>query len=359
MKKKNTKAMLTRILACVLLVATLGLSLASCTIGDKAKNTAGKVWDTVKDGAEKIFDAAKDKITMEQTDDLGQISLLSLYTGIETVDEQDVMIQVIKAIVLPESATDKSTTWEVYWIDNQTGNEDAAVTDYVTVLACTEDEPYTAQSGSNYCKVTCKQPFAGSTIGVRVTTVVGGFTAECQVRYEGKPQFLNFHLLNEDGSDTYIAGKETFATGAVYKVKMVLGNAFWDVADNYGTYEVSLKLVGTIKADCIQYNTSGSSHYLTDEAYDISAYASKFASVAVEGNVLTVTVKQAIESFYGDYKGGATSGQYWQFAGYNDTGKPVMEVTVKDTVSGIENTLRFEIRSSVESVALSDNTLVF
>lgn len=359
MKKHNLKKSITRILACALLVATLGLSLASCTAGDKAKDTAGKAWDTAVDGAQKIYDTAKDKITMEQTDDLGQISLLSLYTGTETVDEQDVMIQVIQATVLPESATDKSTTWEVYWIDNQTGNEDAAVTDYVTVLACTAEKPYNAQSGSNYCKVTCKQPFAGSTIGVRVTTVVGGFTAECQVRYEGKPQFMNFHLLNEDGSDTYIAGKETFATGADYKVKMVLGNAFWDVGDNYGTYEVSLKLVGTIKADCIQYNTSGSWLYSTNDAYDISAYVSKFVSVAVEGNVLTVTVESAIESFVGGNKGGPSAGEYWQFAGYNDTGKPVVEVTVRDTVSGIENTLRFEIRSSVESVALSDNTLVF
>ena len=138
MKKKNTKAMLTRILACVLLVATLGISLASCS----AKDTAGKAWDTAVDGAEKIYDAAKDKMTTEQTEGIGQISLLSLYTGTETVDEKDLVYQIIKATVLPESATDPSTTWETYWIDNQTGSEDADVTDYVTVMACTAEAPY-------------------------------------------------------------------------------------------------------------------------------------------------------------------------------------------------------------------------
>ena len=64
--KKN----ITRILACALLVATLGLSLASCAAGDKVKDTAGKVWDTAVDGAEKIYDAAKDKMDGDKTTEL-------------------------------------------------------------------------------------------------------------------------------------------------------------------------------------------------------------------------------------------------------------------------------------------------
>ena len=367
----KTKNLVTRILACALLVATLGLSLASCTAGDKVKDTADKAWDTAKDGAGKIYDAAKDKITMEQTDDLGQISLLSLYTGTETVDEQDVMIQVIKATVLPESATDKSTTWEVYWVDNQTGNEDATVTDYVTVLACTENEPYTAQSGSNYCKVTCKQPFAGSTIGVRVTTVVGGFTAECQVRYEGKPQFMNFHLLNEDGSDTYIPGTESLLSGHTYDIKPVLGNALWSVGEIYGQYEiVSVSYEGTLKMvtcameglspDVSYFPISSTGEKLIINGNDFSDDET-YADLKI-GNFVAVTVSdghlsvQVIKPFYVE-KTGDNVGSYLRYSA-SEENPIVFSVKVKDTVSGVSNTLKFRI-SDVSSVTLSDSNLAF
>lgn len=358
MKKHNLKKSITRILACALLIATLGLSLASCTAGDKVKDTAGKAWDTAVDGAKKIYDAAKDKITMEQTDDLGQISLLSLYTGTETVDEQDVMIQVIKATVLPESATDQSTTWEVYWIDNQTGIENAEVTDYVTVLACTADKPYNAQPGSNYCKVTCKKPFAGSTIGVRVTTVVGGFTAECKVTYEGAPTYLGFHKILEDGYE-HITGKITLDSGSETSFELALDNAFHSVGDKFGTYEIqSVAIVnGTIKADKFYYTVNGEQKIGTDDNHDISGKADDFITATLEGDVLTIKVTRAIESWVGDAVGNASSGNFYRFAGYTDSGKPYF--AVKDTVSGVVNVLHFEIESAVQSVFLSDAALTF
>lgn len=360
MKKHNLKKSIIRILACALLIATLGLFLASCTIGDKVKDTADKAWDTAVDGAKKIYDAAKDKITMEQTDDLGQISLLSLYTGTETVDEQDVMYQVIKATVLPESATDQSTTWEVYWLDNQTGNEDANVTDYVTVMACTGDQPYTAQPGSNYCKVTCKQPFAGSTIGVRVTTVVGGFTAECRVSYIGTPSYLGLHKVLDEGYE-HITGKDTLDTGSETSYELVLDNVFHQIGNDFGTYEIqSVEMVnGVIKADKMFFNTTGEKFLETLDHYDISKHVSDFVTVTLEGNVLKGKVEKAIESWIGDSTGSPSGGNFFRFNSFADSGKPYFAVTVKDTVSGVANTLRFEIRSSVESVALSDNTLVF
>ena len=360
MKKKNMKTMITRILACALLVATLGLSLASCAAKDKVKDAAGKVWDTAKDGAEKIYDAAKDKITMEQTDDLGQISLLSLYTGTETVDEKDVVYQIIQATVLPDSATDKSTTWEVYWIDNQTGSEDAAVTDYVTVMPCTAAAPYTEQSGSNYCKVTCKQPFAGSTIGVRVTTVVGGFASDCRVTYAGTPSYLGYHKILEDGYE-HITGQITLDSGSETSFELALDNVFHAVGDKFGTYEIqSVAIVnGTIKADKFYYTVNGEQKIGTDDNHDISGKADDFNTATLEGDVLTIKVTRAIESWVGDAVGNASSGNFYRFAGYTDSGKPYFAVTVKDTVSGVVNVLHFEIESAVQSVSLSDAALTF
>lgn len=358
--KNNLKKSITRILACALLIATLGLSLASCTAGDKVKDTAGKAWDTAVDGAKKIYDAAKDKITMEQTDDLGQISLLSLASGAETVDEQNVVYKVIKATVLPESATDQSTTWEVYWIDNQTGNEGANVTDYVTVMACTGDQPYTVQPGSNYCKVTCKQPFAGSTIGVRVTTVVGGFTAECRVTYAGTPSYLGYHKILEDGYE-HITGKITLDSGSETSFELALDNAFHSVGADFGTFEiVSTEMVnGVIKADKMFYNTTGTKLLETLDNYDISKHVSDFVTVTLEGDVLKVKVEKAIESWIGDSAGSPSGGNYFQFNSYAESGKPYFAVTVKDTVSGVVNVLHFEIESAVQSVSLSDAALTF
>ncbi len=84
MKKHNLKKSITRILACALLIATLGLSLASCTTGDKVKDTANKAWDTAVDGAKKIYDTAKDKIAMEQVSGMAAIRLLSAEETVTT-----------------------------------------------------------------------------------------------------------------------------------------------------------------------------------------------------------------------------------------------------------------------------------
>ena len=364
--KNNLKKNITRILACALLIATLGISLASCTAGDKVKDAAGKVWDTAVDGAERIYDAAKDKITMEQTDDLGQISLLSLYTGTETVDEQDVMIQVIKATVLPESATDKSTTWEVYWIDNQTGNEDAAVTDYVTVLACIGDQPYTAQPGSNYCKVTCKQPFAGSTIGVRVTTVVGGFTAECKVTYVGEPSRINAYYTNADGVETLLPGfvaessayMPTLLVGSTSDIRLAMDNVFHNVGADYGNYKVvSMSMTGIINVRHYTYNMGDVTEGDISQLYLATVDASQFIAATVDGDTLHIKVNATYKNAKFNLTGGY-SGSYDQYV--SDCGDvPYFVVTVEDQVSGKQGVVRFKIDTSVTAVSLSDNTLTF
>ena len=370
--KNNLKKSITRILACALLIATLGLSLASCTAGDKVKDTVGKAWDTAVDGAEKIYDAAKDKITMEQTDDLGQISLLSLYTGTEPGDEQDVMIQVIKATVLPESATDQSTTWEVYWLDNQTGNEDAAVTDYVTVMACIGDQPYTAQPGANYCKVTCKQPFAGSTIGVRVTTVVGGFVAECKVTYEGVPTYLGFHEVLAGGGYRFVDDQPLLNIGTTDFV-LALDNPLHGVGADFGRYEIvstgysgkcglyidgagftRLNISVTCNNGSIACTVDGKDYNVTssDELYPVFKL-DNFITTEIADGTLRIVASNAFDGFVV-----TSNGKLNEVLKSMEDDPIVFYVTVKDTVSGVSNTLKFRI-SDVSSVTLSDSNLAF
>ena len=351
MKKHNLKKSITRILACALLIATLGISLASCTAGDKVKDTAGKVWDTAKDGAEKIYDAAKDKITAEQTEGFGEIALLSLATGTEVVDEKDVVYQIIQATVMPENAPDKSTTWEVYWIDNQTGNADAAVTDYVTVMACIGDQPYTAQTGSNYCKVTCKQPFMGSTVGVRVTTVDGGYTAECKVTYDGNPSYLGFHQVLADGGYRFVNDQPTLESGTESNYKLVLDNVFHSVGAKFGTYEiVRCYATGSYVGEIW---TSGMGNTGEVKTVDVSDKGTLFFKAKIEGDTLSLYDLVSVT----DYEHPLAAGAWVVYK--SGAENVVFHVNVRDTVSGVTNTLSFRVKGAVTSVSLSDNALAF
>ena len=445
MKKKNTKAMLTRILACVLLVATLGLSLASCAAGDKVKDTANKAWDTAVDGAERIYDAAKDKITMEQVSGMAAIKLLSdeetvavpTYAGTLTASDlvdgawsstngkgavyiqtkyrvghiasvtgaimsdywssnagsqpivavdgnwsylcvllpagytdaatwasaasdfsvtvTPVIEQTLQATVLPETATDKSVSWSVSCSD---ANVNAS--DYIRLLP----------GDDNKVTVLALQPFAGYEFIIKCTTVIGGFTAECKVIYEGVPQFMDFHMVNE-GSDTYIPGTESLLAGHTYDIKPVLGNAFWSVGEIYGKYEiVSVGFEGQLEvwlsigdaADRVNtFHVQNTNNTVIVDGKDQSADAEwmaickleNFFTVSIVDGCLRVQAKTSIDGYV--YAEQGTLKNYVISAADDPI---IFLVTVKDTVSGVSNTLKFRI-SDVSSVALSDSNLVF
>ena len=438
MKKHNLKKSITRILACALLVATLGLSLASCTAGDKVKDTAGKAWDTAVDGAKKIYDSAKDKIAMEQVSGMAAIKLLSAeetvttptyagtltasdfvgnwtntngkgalyvqskecvgtitsvtgatmgdywsaeageepvvaidgnnsklsvllpagYTDVATwaaaatdfsVTVTPVMEKTLQAIVYPESATDKSVTWSVSCTD-----EGVDASDSIRLMSFDG-------AAENKISVLALQPFGGHEFIIKCTTVIGGFTAECKVTYVGNPSYLGFHEVLADGGYRFVNDQPTLVSGSETRYKLVLDNVFHQIGNDFGTYEIqSVAIVnGTIKADKFYYTVNGEQKIGTDDNHDISGKADDFITATLEGDVLTIKVTRAIESWVGDAVGNASSGNFYRFAGYTDSGKPYFAVTVKDTVSGATNTLRFEIESVVQSVLLSDRTITF
>lgn len=361
MKKMNITAMMTRLLACLLLLATAAVSLASCEVKEKA----GEAWETVKDGATDLYDGVKDKITVEQTDDLGEISLFSLYTGTETVEEQDVMVQVIRATVLPESAANQATTWEVFWLDNQTGDEDAAVTDYVTVMACTESAPYTEQEGSNFCKITCKQAFAGSKIGVRVTTVVGGYTATCTVTYEGKPSYLGFHKALDEGGYEHVTGEISLNSSTTYSFKLVPDNALHSVGERFGEFEIVSQGYPSDAMIAVKQgyysSRSGWQDDATTGAMKISELPGGLAwytpVVTLEGDTLTIATNYSVMEYVYDvsYSGGTSTYRY----AYSNGMAPTYVIKVRDTVSGIESVLLIHVEPIARTVSLSDDTLTF
>lgn len=83
---RKTNGMMTRLLACVLLLATAVVSLASCEVKDKAD----EAWETVKDGATDLYEEVKEKISgsivIEPLSGNEHISLCAITTASETVD---------------------------------------------------------------------------------------------------------------------------------------------------------------------------------------------------------------------------------------------------------------------------------
>lgn len=359
MKKMNITAMMTRLLACVLLLATAAVSLASCEVKEKA----GEAWETVKDGATDIYDEVKEKITVEQIDELGEISLVSLYTGTETVDEQDVVVQVISATVLPETTVNRATTWDVYWMDNQTGDEDADVTDYVTVMACSESAPYTRQDGSNFCKITCKQAFGTSTIGVRVTTVVGGYTAECEVKYEGRPSYLGIHRVLDEGGYELVTKEISLNSNTRYSFKLVPDNVLHSVGEKFNEFEIvsqgydpDVTIVvkqGYYKNGEWQDDATTGEMKISELPGGLGFYT---PVLTLEGDTLTIVTNYSVTEYIYDKVYGGTS--TYRFA-YASGMEPTYWIKVRDTVSGIESTLAINVKAIARTVSLSDTALMF
>ena len=431
MKKKNTKAMLTRILACVLLVATLGLSLASCAAKDKVKDAAGKAWDTAVDGAEKIYDKAKDSMAFEQTSGMAAIRLLSdtetdesaavpTYAGTLTAQDfadgyvgtngngyayvqgtmrvgsiasitgatigdywfaepgdqpvvavdgniskicvlfpkgytdvatwaanagdfsitvMPVMEKTLQAIVKPDSATDKSVTWSV-----SATEEGVDVSEYIRLL--TFDG-----AAENKVTVLALKPFAGHEFRIVCKTNVGGLTAECKVTYVGEPQFMDFFRVNEDGSDTYIAGREIIDSGAVYKVKIAMDNVFGDVGAGFGNYEiVKCYATGSYVGEVW---ISGRGNTGEQRTIDTSKLGSLLFDAKVDGD--TVSLYDLVSVM--DYTYGLAAGAGIRYK--SGAENVVYHVDIRDTVSGVINTFSFQVKSSVTSVSLSESNLVF
>ena len=427
MKKHNLKKSITRILACVLLVATLGLSLASCAAGDKVKDTANKAWDTAVDGAERIYDAAKDKITMEQVSGMAAIKLLSdeetvavpTYAGTLTASDlvdgawsstngkgavyiqtkyrvghiasvtgaimsdywssnagsqpivavdgncsylcvllpagytdaatwasaasdfsitvTPVIEKMLQATVLPEKAADKSVTW---WVS--CAEDDIDVSDYIRLLP----------GDDNKVTVLALQPFAGHEFVITCRTNVGGYSAECKVTYVGEPSYLDFCEILADGSYRRVDTDAIILdSGSTYQFKLCLDNVFNCVGSSYGQYEVvkcygTGSYVGTVWA-------SGVGNTGTEKVMDVSNFGSLLFSAKIDGDTLSLYDLVSITDYV--YRLAASADVRYKSGAEN----VVLHVDVRDTISGVINTLNFRVKSSVESVSLSESHLYF
>ena len=240
----------------------------------------------------------------------------------------------ITATITPADAKNKNVKWTVEW-DSEAELKDKSVTDYVTVTA--------DSTNSLKATVVCKKAFRGSTIVVTVTTEDGGYTASCNVTYEGKPSAIDVNSGN--ALKVNLVGTNSYAVS--------LNNVFDDLGEKYYN-EVTVKSFtwgGTYYGG--KYNTmnGGSWEELgTNNIADLQNIE-MYIEVTYDNQTLTVNNKKSlIESAYTNMTGSSQGALYYGFV--KSDVKMYVDVTLE--CAGAEKTVR--VNFEPVTVTVNDGT---
>ena len=351
--KKNFKKYLAILLAVVTVLSTFAL--ASCN-----PNGLGKKEDTTTE-----LTKISHGLSMETQN--SPFMKLSATTGTRATAKGNVLEYVLTATVLPESADNKAVTWSVNW-------EDTTRTEIVSsyVMAVTEE------NGSNVATVTCYRPFTGNIV-ITVTTVEGGFTASCVVKYVGLPSAMEVDLSNANMVTDSAWGVDVVEVGigeTTYH-EIALSNIFGEPgADFTPEYDVELVTHGGILVDLSTYAADGSligteqielPIHIRD-AMDTSGYCVAYVRDTVMINYMYVGIKDGLLFLAGQkypeamsWKKTNDDGTTTQgvFAGFADGKEPYVTATLTEKTTGITYTFNVRTVGSVSEVILDSNEIIF
>lgn len=279
----------------------------------------------------------------------------------------------IKANITPWDAANQQVDFSVAWGTAPTHGKES-VTDYVTVTQ--------ESDGSLNATISCKKAFGSDKIIVTVTTRDGGFTANCTVSFVGVASTMSItnSSLNPI-SDTKRGVYYQLGTNKTYNFTVNLGNIFNTVGSKNLT--VTLGGVGELYfGDEFVDGSSGMGSFSNMAKRKMSDIVNKFISSAtISGNTLTVkTASTVIENYYDEmiadteyFLGTTYKGRYVFEDEYDLTGGKDFDtnskaniaalpscyftITVKDTVSGLSETVRVWLVTSVKSVSLNKTTV--
>ena len=362
--KKQKVLKITAILLAVLTILTAGI-IGICY---SVKNATPTV-PTAELNDEPNFEYSEPKVyDMPETMAFTAKTLAAAQANGQTVDVK------IQASVTPWDAANQQVDYSIAWGAAPThGNE--AVTDYVTV---TQD-----LDGSLIATISCKKAFGGDKIIVTVTTRDGGFTANCTVSFVGVASTISItnSSLNPI-SDTNRGNYYQLGTNKTYNFTVNLGNVFNTIGSKNLT--VTLGGVGELYfGDEFCDASSGMSTFSNMEKKTMAEMVSKFiTSATISGTTLTVkTGKAIVENYYDslesdeygigtkyigkyvypdEYELGLTGGtNYDTNSKANIAALPscYFTITVKDTVSGLSETVKVWLVTSVKSVSLNKSTV--
>ena len=296
-------------------------------------------------------------------------------TGTVT-SEQSVDVR-IEAYVYPESAANKEVDFSVTWGNASThGSEE--VTNYLTVTPDSD--------GSTTATVSCKKAFGDDTIIITVTTREGGYTATCTVTFTGIASGIEITSSTATKKSTSARGEYyELGTSKTYTFDIGLTNAFDDAAGNLSVTEIGGE--GNMYFGNGSYNDGGYINFTDMVQKSIGEFADEFiTSATISGNALTVkTGSKILENYYSSYgpdeyfitdiyydRYVVEMNDDWSIKDSSDTfrnqnaksnaqniGSCYFYVTVKDSISGLTETVRLWLVSSVSGVSLSQTELEF
>ena len=291
-------------------------------------------------------------------------SLVQALAAGESVDVK------ITATVYPSDAPERGVDFSVAWgSDAELG--DSPVSDYLTVTPDSD--------GSATATVSCFKAFGDDTIVITVTTRDGGFTDTCIVSFVGKASALSIDTstLSENSSSERGTYYE-IGVNKSYSLNINMSNIFEQVCSDNLSVEISAN--GTLWfGDCYNNNSAITATYSNIHQQSLSDMIDIFLPThSVSGTTLSFTtgkklVNNYCESSYSngydfieenryviyDVSGitsGATADEkYEERAQQNQSVLPTcyFTITVKDSLSGLSDSIRVWLVSSVTSVSLT------
>ena len=297
-------------------------------------------------------------------------------SGTTVTSPQSVDVR-IEAYVYPESAANKAVDFSVAWGNAPTHGSEQ-VSNYLTVTPDSD--------GSTTATVSCKKSFGDDTIIITVTTREGGYTATCTVSFTGIASGIEITSSTATKKSTSARGEYyELGTSKTYTFNIGLTNAFNDAAGNLSVTEIGGE--GNMYFGNGLYNDGGYINFTDMVQKSIGEFADDFiTSATISGNTLTVkTGSKILENYYSSYgpdeyfitdiyydRYVVEMNDDWSIKDSSDTfrnqnaksnaqniGSCYFYVTVKDSISGLTETVRLWLVSSVSGVSLSQTELEF
>ena len=277
----------------------------------------------------------------------------------------------IEAYVRPDDAANKKVDFSVSWGTAPTHGSEP-VENYLTVTPDSD--------GSTTATVSCKKAFGDDTILITVTTREGGFQATCTVTFTGIADGIS--ISGSTATKKSSSGRGEYyevGTRKTYTFDISLTNAFDDVASDLSVKEIGGE--GTMYFGNGSFNDGGYINYTEMYQKDLGEVAGKFiTSATISGNTLTVKTGSVVLENYYDH---IAPDEYHivdilydryvveitdvgdsfvnQNAKYNaeHIDDCYFYVTVEDEISGLTQTVKLWLVSSVSGVSLSPSALEF
>ena len=349
--KKNFKKYLALLLAVVTVFSAL--TLASCN-----PNGLGKDADT---------EASKISHGLSMETKSSPFVKLSATTGTRATTNGNVLEYILTATVLPESAKNKDVIWSVNWEDT---SRSEIVSSYV--MAVTET------NGSNVATITCYRPFTGNIV-ITATTVEGGFTASCIVKYVGLPSEIEVDLSDLSivtDTDWNVDVVEVGSGNTMSYHEINLSNIFGEPgADFTPKYKLNMEAYGGIITKITTYDAEGNPISTeqgemepTTVDFQTSWYYSSYfgtrsilnyVHVGFRDGQLYINGHNYPESFSWEEKNADGTTTKTEFDGYIDGKEPYIHVTLTEENTGITYTFNVRTVGSVSDVNLDASEIIF